>query len=248
MEYSRPKCDVAPTLAGRLHAVRFEQAASNRSGRPRARESLGKPRALFDARRFVDVLAALAGGLLSLPFMVTVALTVRLSLGSPVLFRQSRAGQGGRPFQLVKFRTMSDARDAAGRPLPDEARLGAFGRLLRRSRLDELPELWNIAKGEMAFVGPRPLLPETVAGFGEAGHRRGTVRPGLTGWAQVNGNTLLAGDDKLALDLWYVDHRSWLLDARIVLKTLGVVLRGERIAVPELEEARRHACDRRRGG
>jgi lipopolysaccharide/colanic/teichoic acid biosynthesis glycosyltransferase len=143
---------------------------------------------------------------------------------------------------------MTESRDAAGRLLPDEARLTALGRLIRRTRLDELPELWNILKGEMALIGPRPLLPATVASFGEAGRRRGMVRPGLTGWAQVNGNTLLSDADKLALDLWYVDHRSWRLDARIVVKTLGVVLFGERIAVPELEKARRHARDRRRSG
>lgn len=180
--------------------------------------------------------------------MLLIAGLVRLTAGSPVLFFQSRAGGGGLPFRLVKFRTMTDARDATGRLLPDERRTTTAGRFLRRTRLDELPELWNIARGEMAFVGPRPLLPETVAGFGEAGRRRGTVAPGLTGWAQVNGNTLLAAEDKLALDLWYVDHRSRPLDALILLRTIVVVFRGERVAAAELERARSHARDRRRRG
>lgn len=192
-------------------------------------------------------LAALAGIALS-PVMLLLAALIRVALGSPVLFVQPRAGIGGRPFRLVKFRTMTDARDRHGALLPDERRLTPLGRLLRRTRLDELPELWNILKGEMALVGPRPLLPATVAGFGEAGQRRGAVRPGLTGWAQVNGNTLLSDEDKLALDLWYVDHRSPWLDARILAKTVVVVLLGERVAVPELEKARLHARGARRGG
>lgn len=199
-------------------------------------------------RRLLDAALAGVAGAALLPVMLLLAALIRAALGSPVLFVQPRAGLGGQPFRLVKFRTMTDARDRNGALLPDEQRLTALGRLLRRTRLDELPELWNILKGEMAFVGPRPLLPATVAGFGEAGRRRGAVRPGLTGWAQVNGNTLLSNEDKLALDLWYVDHRSPWLDARIVAKTIGVVLLGERIAVSELEKARLHARDRRRGG
>lgn len=198
-------------------------------------------------RPFEAALAATAGVAL-LPVMLLIAGLVRLTAGSPVLFFQARAGGGGLPFRLVKFRTMTDARDTAGRLLSDERRTTTVGRFLRRTRLDELPELWNIARGEMAFVGPRPLLPETVAGFGEAGRRRGTVPPGLTGWAQVNGNTLLPDEDKLALDLWYVDHRSLRLDALILLKTLRVVLLGERTGTSELERARHHARDHRRRG
>jgi lipopolysaccharide/colanic/teichoic acid biosynthesis glycosyltransferase len=155
-------------------------------------------------------------------------------------------GLGGEEFRLIKFRSMTDARDGAGCPLPDERRLTALGRLMRRTRLDELPELWNILKGEMSLIGPRPLLPATLAGFGEAGRRRGEVRPGLTGWAQVNGNTLLTDEDKLALDLWYIDHRSLRVDALILLRTVRVMLFGEKVAVAELEWARGHARDRRR--
>src|SRR3546814_9484145 len=131
---------------------------------------------------------------------------------------------------------MTDARDRDGRLLPDEERLTRLGRFLRRSRVDELPELWNIMKGDMSLVGPRPLLPDTVDDMGSDGIRRGLVRPGLTGWAQVNGNARLSGKDKLALDLWYIDHASVALDLRIILKTIGVVFAGERINRSERSE------------
>jgi lipopolysaccharide/colanic/teichoic acid biosynthesis glycosyltransferase len=199
-------------------------------------------------RRVLDLLVALAGGLVALPVLILLALAVRGALGRPTLFVQQRAGRHGRPFRLLKFRSMTDARDAAGRLLPDEARIVPFGRLLRRSRLDELPELWNVLWGEMSLVGPRPLLPETVAGFGEAGQRRGAVRPGLTGWAQVNGNTALTDEDKLALDLWYIDHRSLALDVAILARTLAVLVGGEKVDVPRLAEARHHALRRYRVG
>jgi lipopolysaccharide/colanic/teichoic acid biosynthesis glycosyltransferase len=199
-------------------------------------------------RRPLEVMGALWLALLVAPVLLCVALLVRLGVGKPIFFIQARAGLGGRPFRLVKFRTMRDDRDAEGKLLPDAQRVTALGRLVRRTRLDELPELWNILKGEMAFVGPRPLLPDTVEGFGEAGRVRGSVRPGLTGWAQVNGNTRLTDDDKLALDLWYVAHRSLSLDARIVVRTLGVVMLGEKVAASELEQARSHARDHHRGG
>lgn len=159
-----------------------------------------------------------------------------------MLFRQRRAGQGGHAFDLVKFRSMAAA---GAHPLPDAARLSSFGRLLRRTRLDELPELWNIVRGEMSFVGPRPLLPETVAAMGKAGARRGQVRPGLTGWAQVNGNALLSDSDKLALDLWYIDNRSLTRDGKIILRTFTMLARGERVSPANIGRAYARVADRR---
>lgn len=185
---------------------------------------------------FERILAALALALLS-PLLLFIALAVAASPGTSILFRQQRAGKDGVPFNLVKFRSMSDARDEYGNLLPDAARLTRIGSLLRRTRLDELPELWNIICGEMAFIGPRPLLPETVAAMGQGGERRGRVRPGLTGWAQVNGNSLLSSVEKLSLDLWYVEHRGLGLDAIIVLRTFCVMLVGERINQSSLEKS-----------
>jgi lipopolysaccharide/colanic/teichoic acid biosynthesis glycosyltransferase len=172
--------------------------------------------------------------MLVLPLLVLLAGGVLLSLGRPVLFRQQRAGRGGVPFTLLKLRSMRNTCDASGRPLPDEARVTPFGRFLRRSRLDELPGLWNVVAGDMAFVGPRPLLPETIAALAMHGVQRGAVRPGLTGWSQVNGNTLLALEEKIALDLWYVAHSSPLLDLRILLLTVWVMVGGERRAQGDL--------------
>lgn len=162
------------------------------------------------------------------PVVALLGLGVLFSMGRPVLFRQERAGLHGRPFTLLKLRSMREALDAAGHPLPDEARVTGFGRFLRRSRLDELPGLWNVARGDMDFVGPRPLLPVTIAGLGASGEERGRVRPGLTGWSQVNGNTLLSLDEKIALDLWYVRHASLWLDLRILALTAWVMIGGER--------------------
>jgi lipopolysaccharide/colanic/teichoic acid biosynthesis glycosyltransferase len=162
------------------------------------------------------------------PVMLIVAGSVAFSLGRPVLFRQIRSGKSGVPFRMIKFRTMREVRDDAGALLPDADRMTGMGRFLRRSRLDELPELVNVVAGDMNLVGPRPLLPETINEMGDGGIVRGSVRPGLTGLAQVSGNTLLARDEKLALDTWYVRNRSWWLDWRIVLQTLIVVIAGER--------------------
>ena len=173
-------------------------------------------------------LAAILLLVLSAPLLLLTALVVRVGLGRPILFRQRRSGLHGVPFAMIKFRTMTSERDTAGQLLPDEQRVPPLGRLLRRLRLDELPELLNIARGEMAFVGPRPLLPETVAAMGHKGQRRGTVRPGLTGWAQVSGNTLLSDAEKLDLDLWYVSHRTVWLDTAILLRTPLMLLLGER--------------------
>ena len=184
--------------------------------------------------------------LLCIP-MAIIAVLVRLNLGKPVWFAQERAGHGGESFTLVKFRSMTDARDAAGNLLSDEERVTSLGRFLRRSRLDELPELWLILMGEMSLVGPRPLYQETVNEFGPLGEKRGHVRPGLTGWAQVNGNTLLDPEAKIAMDIWYVDHRSFWLDMRILFKTIQVVIFGERLDQRSINQAVEYAfgSDRR---
>ncbi len=166
--------------------------------------------------------------ILALPLLAVLALLVGLSMGRPVIFRQTRSGKGGSDFVLVKFRSMNDVRDANGDLLPDDARVTWVGNILRRTRLDELPGLLNVVRGEMNFVGPRPLLPHTIAQRGEAGRKRGEVSPGLTGWAQVNGNTLLTLNEKIALDLWYIENRSIWLDLRIILRTLLVMVGGER--------------------
>lgn len=166
--------------------------------------------------------------LLLAPVAALLALVSLISMGGPVLFRQERSGLNGQPFTMAKFRSMNDASDAEGRLLPDEQRVTAWGRFLRRSRLDELPGLWSIVRGDMAFVGPRPLLPGTIASLGERGRQRGQVRPGLTGWAQVNGNTLLSLDEKVALDLDYVRNASLGLDCRIILRTIAVMIAGEK--------------------
>lgn len=191
-------------------------------------------------RRFEATLAAAALAVCALP-MAALALGIRLTLGRPVLFLQDRVGRGGVPFRLIKFRTMREAHDANGEPLPDEARLGPFGRLVRRTRLDEIPGLVNVLRGEMSLVGPRPLIPAAVAKLGPLAARRSEVRPGLTGWAQVNGNTLLSDRDKLLLDLWYVEHRSLRLDLTVLLLTVGVVLFGEHHNQANIERARNDA-------
>lgn len=163
-----------------------------------------------------------------LPVLFLLALFTRLSVGSPVIFRQERSGLHGKTLHIAKFRSMTDERDEHGHLLPDEERVTGWGKFLRRSRLDELPGLWSIVRGDMAFVGPRPLLPETIASLGERGRQRGTVRPGLTGWAQVNGNTLLSLDEKVELDLDYVRNSSLTLDIAIILRTIWVMVGGER--------------------
>ncbi|MCF8708248.1 sugar transferase [Rhizorhapis sp. SPR117] len=191
------------------------------------------------------LLATIALVLLA-PVLLFFTVAVVTAMGRPVFFRQTRAGRGGVSFTLVKFRSMRETCDAAGKLLPDDKRITVLGRLLRRSRLDELPELWNIIRGDMAFIGPRPLLPETVAAMAEDGIKRGKLRPGLTGWAQVNGNSLLTPADKLALDLWYVDQRSLAIDLNILFRTLGVMIAGERINPISLEKA--YACHRHRCG
>ena len=151
-------------------------------------------------------------------------------MGRPVLFRQIRPGLNARPFQLIKFRTMTDERDGDGRLRPDAERLPAFGQFLRSTSLDELPELWNVIKGGMSLVGPRPLLMEYLELYNDEQARRHEVRPGITGWAQVNGRNALTWEDKFKLDIWYVDHQSLWLDIRILLMTLAKVLRREGVS------------------
>lgn len=175
-------------------------------------------------KRAIDVTAASAMLVASAPVLAAVAVAVRKNLGSPVLFRQQRAGKDGALFTLLKFRTMRDARDAGGRPRPDAERLTSFGRWLRASSLDELPQLVNVLRGDMSLVGPRPLLPQYLPRYTREQARRHEVMPGLTGWAQIKGRNALSWEDKFALDVWYVDHWSLALDLRILLATVGKVL------------------------
>ena len=186
----------------------------------------------MSGKRLFDVtLAALALAVLALPMLV-LALAVWALLGRPVLFIQPRAGLHGRTFNLVKFRTMREAVDGAGDPLPDEQRLARFGRFLRASSLDELPELWNVLKGEMSLVGPRPLLVDYLPRYTAEQARRHAVRPGITGWAQVSGRNALSWEDKFALDVWYVENRSWWLDLKILRLTVVKVFKGDGIVAP----------------
>lgn len=171
------------------------------------------------SKRAFDILFALLWLVAFSPLLLAVALLVRLRLGSPILFTQLRPGKDARPFRMVKFRTMTDARDASGELLPDNVRLTALGRFLRSSSLDEFPEMWNVLVGDMSVVGPRPLLMEYVPLYNAAQRRRLDAKPGVTGWAQVNGRNALTWDEKFALDTWYVDHRSLALDLRIVART-----------------------------
>ncbi|MEX2526780.1 MAG: sugar transferase [Gemmatimonadota bacterium] len=181
------------------------------------------------SKRAVDLGLVVAGGALALPVMAFVALGLRLFQGSPVLFRQTRLGLGGRPFELVKFRTMTEGRDADGELLPDRDRLTPLGRFLRRTSLDELPTLWNVLRGEMSMVGPRPLLPQYLGRYSSEQARRHEVPPGITGWAQVHGRNAVGWEDRFRLDVWYVDHRSLLLDLSVLWRTVWVVLRGHGI-------------------
>jgi lipopolysaccharide/colanic/teichoic acid biosynthesis glycosyltransferase len=181
----------------------------------------------------------LAGAIILLPVFVFVFLLILSTLGRPVFFVQTRVGRGTVQFRLVKFRTMSEATGADGQSLSDELRVTPVTRLVRRLRLDEIPQLWMILRGDMALVGPRPLLAQTIAGFGAAGIERCRVRPGLTGWAQVSGNSFLTNEEKLDLDLWYIENRSAALDLRILLETVRVALFGEVRSPERLAEAAR---------
>lgn len=176
-------------------------------------------------KRCMDVLVTGSVLVLALPILLAVALVVRFGLGKPILFRQRRIGLDDRPFQIVKFRTMTDACNAAGEALPDERRLTRVGRMLRASSLDELPELWNVLRGEMSWVGPRPLLPEYLERYSPRQRRRHELKPGITGLAQVRGRNAIDWETRFELDIWYVEHLSLALDLRILLATVGRVLR-----------------------
>lgn len=181
-------------------------------------------------KRLFDILGAVFGLLILLPIIVTLAWQVRRKLGSPVLFRQTRPGLHGKPFQLIKFRTMRNAIGLDGRPLHDSERMTSFGSFLRSASLDELPELWNVLKGDMSLVGPRPLLMEYLPLYSLEQARRHELRPGVTGWAQVNGRNALSWDEKFRLDVWYVDNHSFWLDLKILALTVKKVFVREGIS------------------
>lgn len=183
-------------------------------------------------KRFFDVIVA-GFALLALAIpMLALMLLVRTRLGRPVVFRQVRPGLHGKPFLMIKFRTMTDARGADGELLPDAERLTSFGRWLRATSLDELPELWNVLKGDMSLVGPRPLLMEYLPLYSAEQMRRHEVRPGITGWAQVNGRNAIAWEERFRLDGWYVDHQSFLLDLHILMLTAAKVFKRSGISKP----------------
>ena len=175
-------------------------------------------------KRLLDIVIASSALVLLSPVYAFVAYKVRKNLGSPVLFRQVRPGLNGEPFEMIKFRSMKDAVDAQGNPLPDSERLTPFGQMLRSSSLDEMPELWNVLKGDMSIVGPRPLLMEYLPLYNEQQAKRHNVRPGITGYAQVNGRNAISWEKKFELDTWYVENRSLWLDFKIMLKTVQKVL------------------------
>lgn len=191
------------------------------------------PRALHDGlKRLLDLSLSISGLILLLPVLISTALLVRASLGAPILFRQVRPGRHGRPFTLYKFRTMRNVGTSADTLPPDELRLTPVGRFLRAWSLDELPELWNVLRGDMSLVGPRPLLMEYLALYTSAQARRHEVRPGITGWAQVNGRNAVTWTERFACDVWYVDNRSLLLDLHILLRTIGKVIERDGISQP----------------
>jgi lipopolysaccharide/colanic/teichoic acid biosynthesis glycosyltransferase len=175
-------------------------------------------------KRIFDVLVSMVVLIVLLPAIAVVAVLIHRKLGSPVLFRQTRPGLYGKPFKMIKFRTMLDAVDAQGNPLPDSERMTPFGQFLRASSLDELPGLWNVFKGDMSLAGPRPLLMEYLPLYSKEQYRRHDVRPGVTGWAQVNGRNAISWEEKFKLDVWYVDNRSFWLDLEILLLTVKKVL------------------------
>jgi len=202
----------------------------------------------YPAKRPLDVVFSWVALALCSPLLALVAIIVRMCLGAPVLFRQQRPGLHGKPFTLLKFRTMTEAKDAQGNLLPDAQRLTGLGRFLRSSSLDELPELWNVLRGDMSLVGPRPLLMEYLQRYTPEQARRHEVRPGITGWAQIHGRNAVDWERRLALDVWYVDHASAWLDLRILLRTFVQVLQRKGITAPgyaTMPEFRGHQQDAR---
>jgi lipopolysaccharide/colanic/teichoic acid biosynthesis glycosyltransferase len=199
-------------------------------------------------KRFLDILIAAAVLIAAAPVMLVTAILVRWRLGSPVLFRQVRPGLGGSSFQLVKFRTMRDARDSGGKPLGDHERLTPFGKALRATSLDELPQLFNVLRGDMSLVGPRPLLMEYLPHYSPEQARRHDVRPGITGWAQVNGRNAISWEDKFRLDVWYVDNMSVRLDLKIMALTALRIIRRDgvnaaaNVTMPRFDEEQKPAA------
>jgi lipopolysaccharide/colanic/teichoic acid biosynthesis glycosyltransferase len=185
-------------------------------------DSTGKRVAL---KRFFDISISLSFIVLTLPLFLATAISIRIQMGMPIFFRQLRAGHNGQTFELIKFRTMTMVTDPEGNFEPDAARLTKLGRFLRANSLDEIPSLWNVLKGEMSLVGPRPLLPEYTKLYGNRFSKRLALKPGVTGWAQVNGRNLLQWEEKFELDIWYVENQSALLDFKILILTFKEVLR-----------------------
>jgi sugar transferase EpsL len=180
-------------------------------------------------KRLFDIIISAAGLIVISPLLVVLAVLVRLKLGSPILFSQQRPGLGGKGFVIYKFRTMTDQHDASGNLLPDEQRLPAFGRFLRSTSFDELPELLNVLKGDMSIVGPRPLMMKYLERYSPEQARRHEVKPGITGWAQINGRNTISWEDKFKLDVWYVDNWTFWLDMKILLKSIWMVITREGI-------------------
>ena len=183
-------------------------------------------------KRLIDIIGAAVGLILLSPMFLIVAILIRCRMGSPAVFAQRRAGLKGESFVLYKFRTMNDARDEHEELLPDDMRLTKFGKILRRSSLDELPQLWNVLKGNMSLVGPRPLLLDYVPLYDDTQKKRLDVKPGITGWAQINGRNSISWDEKFALDVWYVEHNNLWLDVKILLLTVWKILKREGISAP----------------
>ena len=181
-------------------------------------------------KRLIDTLLIILGLPLLIPVYILIALLIRINLGSPVMFKQSRPGLNGKLFHLIKFRTMTNNIDESGNSLSDGKRLTRFGKFLRSSSLDELPELWNVLNGNMSLVGPRPLLEEYLPLYSVRQARRHNVKPGITGWAQINGRNTISWEDKFDYDLWYVDNQSFLLDIKIILLTIVKVISGDGVS------------------
>ncbi|WP_287600188.1 sugar transferase [Thiothrix sp.] len=181
-------------------------------------------------KNIIDLISAFIGLVFLSPLILILSLLIRCKLGSPVFFIQTRPGLHGRPFKMIKFRTMTDARDTKGSLLPDNIRLTSFGRFLRATSLDELPELWNVLKGDMSLVGPRPLLMEYLPRYTPEQARRHQARPGITGWAQINGRNAISWEAKFKLDVWYVDNQSFWLDLKILALTIKKVFVREGIS------------------
>lgn len=200
---------------------------------------------LFDFKRLLDLTLSVVAVILLFPFLLIIAVLVRFKLGSPVIFKQKRAGRHGEPFTILKFRTMTDERDQDGILLPDEKRLTRLGNFLRNTSLDELPELFNVIIGDMSLVGPRPLFEQYLPYYTQREALRHKLRPGITGWAQINGRNFLSWSDRLELDVWYLENRSLFLDLKILFLTVGKVLAREGVAA-DPDKAERYLDEERR--